>query len=53
MNRAPGPNDRWWYQHAFHCNGTFIKEREPPKKENTRKRKVSDTGSGGYCPDIQ
>lgn len=29
MNRAPGPNDRWWTNHQAICNGTFIKIKEP------------------------
>ena len=29
MNRAPGPNDRWWGQHQNTCGGSFIKVKEP------------------------
>ena len=29
MNKAPGPNDRWWGQHQQTCGGTFIKVKEP------------------------
>lgn len=29
MNRAPGPNDNWWSDHAARCNGQFIKTKEP------------------------
>ena len=29
MNRAPGPNDRWWAEHQSMCGGTFIKVKEP------------------------
>jgi len=29
MNRAPGPNDRWWVNHQATCGGNFIKIKEP------------------------
>ncbi|VVC29959.1 SprT-like,Zinc finger, Rad18-type putative [Cinara cedri] len=29
MNRAPGPNDRWWVNHQTTCSGHFIKVKEP------------------------
>ncbi|TRY62923.1 hypothetical protein TCAL_05138, partial [Tigriopus californicus] len=29
MNRAPGPNDRWFAAHQATCGGTFIKIKEP------------------------
>eukprot|EP00095_Tigriopus_kingsejongensis_P009843 maker-scaffold21_size687808-snap-gene-5.35 protein:Tk09843 transcript:maker-scaffold21_size687808-snap-gene-5.35-mRNA-1 annotation:"sprt-like domain-containing protein spartan" len=29
MNRAPGPNDRWFPEHQASCGGTFIKVKEP------------------------
>nr|CAI5835540.1 unnamed protein product [Callosobruchus analis] len=25
INRAPGPHDRWWGEHARSCGGTFVK----------------------------
>lgn len=31
MNRAPGPNDKWWANHKAVCNGIFIKVKEPEK----------------------
>ncbi|KAI4470043.1 hypothetical protein MML48_1g18655 [Holotrichia oblita] len=34
-NRAPGPYDRWWSEHARTCGGTFIKVKEPEKKSTT------------------
>ena len=29
MNRAPGPNDRWFPEHQASCGGTFVKIKEP------------------------
>lgn len=29
MNRAPGPNDKWWANHQAICSGVFIKVKEP------------------------
>ena len=29
MNRAPGPNDRWWAEHQSSCGGSFVKVKEP------------------------
>lgn len=29
VNRAPGPNDRWWAGHRAICDGSFIKVKEP------------------------
>lgn len=29
MNRAPGPNDKWWANHQAICSGIFIKVKEP------------------------
>jgi len=37
MNRAPGPSDFWFKTHQDSCSGTFVKIREPPKKETVRK----------------
>lgn len=38
-NRAPGPSDRWWAQHAQTCSGTFEKIKEPePKRKKAAKR---------------
>ncbi|CAG9858902.1 unnamed protein product [Phyllotreta striolata] len=31
MNRAPGPNDKWWAEHARNCGGQFVKIKEPEK----------------------
>jgi len=48
MNRAPGPNDRWWKQHENTCAGAFIKIKEPEGygkkkgKENKKDAKVGD-----------
>lgn len=33
MNRKPGPYDIFWEKHKHNCGGTFVKIREPPKKE--------------------
>lgn len=49
-NRAPGPNDRWWYQHQKTCSGTFekIKEPEPKRKKSEAKKNQSKpVNSGG------
>ena len=35
-NRAPGPNDQWWASHYSSCGGTFVKVKEPEKKEVER-----------------
>lgn len=37
MNRAPGPNDRWWADHQRTCDGKFIKIKEPEKVEKPKK----------------
>lgn len=40
MNRAPGPNDRWWTQHQTTCGGTFAKIKEPQQdvKQNSKRK---------------
>ncbi|VEN42913.1 unnamed protein product [Callosobruchus maculatus] len=45
INRAPGPHDRWWGEHARSCGGTFIKIQEPPKPEPKRKKSQSKQSS--------
>lgn len=45
MNRAPGPNDRWWAEHQKNCNGNFIKVKEPEKPEKTKSTKKAVPGS--------
>lgn len=44
MNRAPGPNDRWWINHKATCSGHFIKVKEPEdcglKKKTTIKQPI-------------
>ena len=43
MNRAPGPNDRWWKEHENSCGGTFNKIKEPEgygKKKGKENKKV-------------
>ncbi|XP_030026449.2 sprT-like domain-containing protein Spartan [Manduca sexta] len=32
-NRAPGKSDYWWRDHLASCGGTFIKIKEPEKKD--------------------
>jgi len=48
MNRAPGPNDRWWMQHENTCNGTFTKIKEPDgygkKKGKENKKEMKSNG---------
>lgn len=40
MNRAPGPNDRWWGQHSRSCGGSFVKIKSPePKVKESKKTK--------------
>jgi len=39
MNRAPGPSDRWWSEHAANCDGVFIKVKEPPKVDKAQKKR--------------
>ena len=50
MNRAPGPNDRWWAEHRAMCGGSFTKVKEPEgfgqKKPSKRKLKLEDAGKG-------
>ncbi|XP_050347301.1 DNA-dependent metalloprotease dvc-1 [Nymphalis io] len=33
MNRAPGPSDWWWNRHKKNCGGTFVKFKEPEKRQ--------------------
>ncbi|GBO98708.1 SprT-like domain-containing protein Spartan [Eumeta japonica] len=35
-NRAPGPQDFWWKQHLRTCGGTFVKIKEPVKKDSKK-----------------
>jgi len=46
MNRAPGPNDRWWAQHTASCGGDFVKVKEPEKqvKSKDKEDKVKNKG---------
>lgn len=37
MNRAPGPNDKWWSNHQKMCGGEFKKIKEPDKPEKKKK----------------
>lgn len=46
MNRAPGPNDRWWADHQLNCGGKFIKVKEPEKKTTTVDKKSAATSKG-------
>jgi endogenous inhibitor of DNA gyrase (YacG/DUF329 family) len=50
MNRAPGPNDKWWSDHIRKCGGTFQKIREPERVEKPTKskrgNKIEETKSG-------
>lgn len=45
MNRAPGPNDRWWAQHTASCGGTFVKVKEP--EAQMKSKGVAGKGKGG------
>ena len=45
MNRAPGPNDRWWAQHLATCGGTFVKVKEPEKQ--VKSKEVAGKGKKG------
>lgn len=38
-NRAPGPKDFWWEDHARRCGGTFIKIKEPKGQKFTKSTK--------------
>ena len=42
MNRAPGPNDRWWGQHQQTCGGSFIKVKEPEGYGQKKGKKKTD-----------
>lgn len=41
-NRAPGPTDCWWQSHKNKCGGTFIKIKEPEKKQKAKAKKEVD-----------
>ncbi|CBZ55878.1 conserved hypothetical protein [Neospora caninum Liverpool] len=41
MNRAPGPNDRWWAEHQQNCGGTYVKISEPKKAVANRTSSLS------------
>lgn len=38
-NRAPGPKDFWWEDHARRCGGTFVKIKEPKGQKFTKSTK--------------
>ena len=45
MNRAPGPNDRWWSEHQATCNGKYTKIQEPDNfGKKTIKKKTPNSG---------
>jgi len=46
MNRAPGPNDLWWKDHATKCGGAFVKIKEPEGYSH-KKTKAAAAGSSG------
>lgn len=48
MNRPPGPNDRWWSQHAAECNGTYVKVKEPKKENGKENKKRLPSASATY-----
>lgn len=54
-NRAPGPNDRWWGQHARSCGGNFVKVKGPEKPEKKPKEPKAAKGKekGKALPDIR
>ena len=53
MNRAPGPNDRWWSEHLRSCGGTYTKIKEPENYgKNNKKRKKENEPIKGQ-PDIR
>ena len=51
MNRAPGPTDWWWAQHAATCGGAYSKVREPEgfgaRVGTKRKRGQAAAAAGG------
>ena len=55
MNRAPGPNDRWWGQHQQTCGGTFIKVKEPEGygQKKSKKKQENKTVGGKASNDIR
>ncbi|CAH1979679.1 unnamed protein product [Acanthoscelides obtectus] len=53
INRAPGPQDRWWGEHARGCGGTFIKVKEPPKPEPKRTKSESKSNPNSAAADIR
>lgn len=52
MNRAPGPNDNWWADHAARCTGQFVKMKEPEgyanKKAAAESRKALGVENKGW-----
>jgi hypothetical protein len=46
-NRAPGAYDYWWKGHQASCNGTYVKIKEPEKKEIKKKAIKSSAKSSG------
>lgn len=50
MNRAPGPNDRWWANHQATCHGNFIKIKEPEGYRSKNKPIVSSVPSKSVKP---
>ena len=53
MNRAPGPNDRWWGQHQQTCGGAFIKVKEPEdygKKKGKKKAAEKTPAAAAKSP---
>jgi len=48
MNRAPGPNDLWWADHAATCGGKFHKIKEP-ENFGKKKGKSSKKNDQGEC----
>lgn len=47
MNRAPGPTDIWWKNHATECSGLFEKTHEPPPKASPAKYGVLAVSADG------
>lgn len=46
MNRAPGPYDNWWDDHAARCNGQFVKTKEPEGYANKKAASESRNALG-------
>ena len=53
MNRAPGPNDRWWGDHERSCGGTYTKIKEPENYGKKKKGKTSATNENKPPPKIK